>query len=80
MPEVEFTIDTATGEFQMHVQGVAGPACDDVAKLVKDLAGEPGREDVTAEYEPGREEATAEYHLRPRVHSRTDTHIRSKRG
>jgi len=43
MPEVEFTIDTATGEFQMHVQGVAGPACDDVAKLVKDLAGEPGR-------------------------------------
>jgi len=53
----------------MHVHGVAGPACDDVAKLVKDLAGEPGRE-----------EATAEYHLRPRVHSRTDTHIRSKRG
>ncbi len=69
MPEVEFTIDTATGEFQMHVQGVAGPACDDVANLVKDLAGEPGRE-----------EATAEYHLRPRVHSRTDTHIRSKHG
>ncbi len=69
MPEVEFTIDTATGEFQMHVQGVAGPACDDVAKLVKDLAGEPGRE-----------EATAEYHLRTRVHSRTDTHIRSKHG
>ena len=68
MPEVEFTIDTATGEFQMHVQGVAGPACDDVAKLVKDLAGEPGRE-----------EATAEYHL-ARVHSRSDTHIRSKRG
>ena len=61
MPEVEFTIDTATGEFQMHVQGVA--------KLVKDLAGKPGHE-----------EATAEYHLRPRVHSRSDTHIRSKHG
>jgi hypothetical protein len=50
MPEVEFTIDTATGELQMHVQGVAGPACDDVARLVKDLAGEPGREEATAEY------------------------------
>ena len=25
MPEVEFTIDTATGELQMHVQGVADP-------------------------------------------------------
>ena len=69
MPEVEFTIDTATGEFQMHVQGVAGPACDDVARLVKDLAGEPGREYVTAEYR-----------LRPRVQSRSDTHIRSKHG
>jgi len=69
MPDVEFTIDTATGELQMHVHGVAGPACDDVAKLVKDLAAERGRE-----------AATAEYHLRPRVHSRTDTHIRSKPG
>ena len=69
MPDVEFTIDTATGELQMHVHGVAGPACDAVAKLVKDLAGEPGHE-----------EATAEYRLRPRVHSRTDTHIRSKHG
>jgi hypothetical protein len=69
MPEVEFTINTTTGELQMHVQGVAGPACDDVAKLVKDLAGEPAHE-----------EATAEYHLRPRVHNRTDTHIRSKHG
>ena len=62
MPEIEFTIDTATGELQMHVQGIAGPACDDVARLVKELAGEPSRE-----------EATAEYHLRPRVHSRGRT-------
>jgi hypothetical protein len=69
MPEVEFTIDTATGELQVHVHGVAGPACDDVAKLVKDLAGEPGRE-----------EATAEYHLQHRVHNRTDTHIRATHG
>jgi hypothetical protein len=68
MPEVEFTIDTSTGELHMHVRDVAGPACDDVARLVKQLAGEPGRE-----------EATAEYHLRPRVHSRTEARVQPKR-
>ena len=25
MPEIDFTIDTATGELQMHVRGIAGP-------------------------------------------------------
>ena len=29
MPEIEFTIDTTTGELQMHVRGIAGPACDE---------------------------------------------------
>ena len=67
MPEVQFTIDTATGEFQMHVQGVAGPACDDVARLVKELAGDPGTE-----------EATTEYHLRASVHARSESRIQSK--
>ena len=56
MPEIEFTIDAATGELRVRVKGIAGPACDDVAKLARDLLGAPGRE-----------EATAEYHLRPRV-------------
>ena len=69
MPEAEFTIDTATGEFQAHVQGIAGPACDDVARLVKQLAGEPSRE-----------EATAEYRLRPRVHPRTEARVQPKRN
>ena len=68
MPEVEFIIDTTTGEFQVHVQGIAGPACDDVARLLKELAGDPGREEVTAEY-----------HLRSRVHGRIDTRIKSRR-
>ncbi len=67
MPEVEFIIDTTTGEFQVHVQGIAGPACDDVA-LLKELAGNPGREEVTAEY-----------HLRSRVHRRIDTRIKPRR-
>ena len=56
MPEVQFTIDAQTGQLEMHVQGIAGPACDDVAKLTRELVGAPGRE-----------EETAEYHLRPQV-------------
>ena len=50
MPEIAFTIDPTTGKLEMHVQGVAGPACDDVARLVKELAGPPAREEKTAEY------------------------------
>ena len=50
MPEVEFTIDSETGELSMHVKGVVGPACDDVAKVAKELLGEPIREERTAEY------------------------------
>jgi hypothetical protein len=68
VPELEFTLDTASGELQLQVRGIAGPACDDIARLVKDLAGDPGREEVTADY-----------HLRPRVHGRADAHVRSKR-
>ncbi len=56
MPEIEFTIDAATGELQLHVKGVAGPACDDVAKLAKELLGAPAEE-----------RATPEYYVRPRV-------------
>ncbi len=69
MPEIEFTIDTASGEFQLHVHGIAGPACDDVARLVRELAGEPGRED-----------ATAEFYLRPTVKQRVERRITSKRN
>lgn len=50
MPEIEFTIDPATGELRLHVKGVAGPACDDVAKLAKELLGEAGHEQKTSEY------------------------------
>ena len=65
MPEIEFTIDPATGELELHVTGIAGPACDDVAKLAKELLGEPGHE-----------QKTAEYYLRPQVRPR----IRPKGG
>lgn len=56
MREIEFTIDPATGELTLYVRGVAGPACDDVAKLAKELLGAPACE-----------EETAEYRLRPQV-------------
>jgi hypothetical protein len=57
MPEIHFTIDPRTGQLKLEVKGVAGPACDDVARLARELLGEPGHE-----------AATAEYFLRPRVH------------
>jgi hypothetical protein len=69
VPELEFSLDTATGELSLHIQGVAGPACDDVARLVKELAGEPARE-----------EATAEYRLRPRARAHTETRVRPRRS
>jgi hypothetical protein len=50
MPEIEFTIDPATGKLDMHVKGIAGPACDDVAKLARDLLGQPVTERKTGEY------------------------------
>ncbi|MCC6178380.1 MAG: DUF2997 domain-containing protein [Chloroflexi bacterium] len=50
MPEIEFTIDEATGDLTMHVKGVAGPACEDVAKLARELLGNPGSERNTAEF------------------------------
>jgi hypothetical protein len=71
MPDIEFTLDTSSGEFRMHIQGIAGPSCDDIANLVKDLAGTPAVEELTAEY-----------HLRPRVRSATRSQIqpRSRRA
>lgn len=50
MPEIEFTLDSTTGELTLHVKGAVGPTCDEVAKLAKELLGEPGQELNTAEY------------------------------
>ena len=33
MPEVEFTVEPVTRKLEMHVKGIAGPACEDVARL-----------------------------------------------
>jgi hypothetical protein len=50
MPEVHFAIDRETGELSITVRGIAGPACDDVAKLAREFLGEPSRDERTAEY------------------------------
>ena len=50
MREIEFIIDPATGALTLHVKGVAGPACDDIARLAKELLGTPALEEETAEY------------------------------
>ena len=65
MPEIEFAIDPATGKLELHVKGVAGPACEDVARLAQELLGGPAVE-----------RNTPEYYLRPRVQPR----VRPTRG
>ena len=50
MPEVEFSINTETGEMQMHIEGIQGASCTDVAKLAKELLGAPAREENTPEF------------------------------
>ena len=50
MPEINFTIDAQTGEMEMKVEGVQGPQCADVAKIVTELTGAPQQEENTKEY------------------------------
>ncbi|HZU12135.1 MAG TPA: DUF2997 domain-containing protein [Chloroflexota bacterium] len=59
MREIEFTIDPATGELTIHVKGIAGSDCADVAKLASELLGTP-----THDWN------TPEYYLRPQVRRR----------
>jgi hypothetical protein len=65
MAEIEFTIDPATGKLELHVRGVAGPGCEDVAKLAEELLGQPAVD-----------RNTPEFYLRPRVQPR----VQPKRG
>lgn len=65
MLEIEFSIDTATGELTMQVKVIAGPDCDDIATQVKELLGKPAHE-----------WRTPEYYLRPHIQSQ----IRPRRG
>jgi Protein of unknown function (DUF2997) len=59
MREIEFTIDPTTGELTIHVKGIAGGGCTEIAELASELLG-------TSE----REWNTPEYYLRPQVRRR----------
>lgn len=50
MREIEFTIDPTTGELTIHVKGIAGPGCTEIAKLASELLGTPEHEWNTPEY------------------------------
>jgi hypothetical protein len=61
--EIEFSIDAETGELTTHIRGIAGPACEDVAKLVEEYVGQPTSEARTAEY-------AARTRIQPKVRGR----------
>ena len=59
MPEIEFKIDTETGEMEMKVAGITGASCADVARMAEELLGAPAHS-----------ENTREFHLRPETQTR----------
>jgi hypothetical protein len=50
MAEIEFTLDPATGRLEVHVRGIRGPGCADVARFVEELLGAPQVDRPTPEY------------------------------
>ncbi len=50
MPEIEFLIDTETGECQTEIKGIAGAACEKTAQQLKKLLGSPTVDKKTKEY------------------------------
>jgi len=50
MPEIEFTLDPTTGKLDVHVKGMRGPTCSDVAKLVEEFLGKPVLDRNTADF------------------------------
>lgn len=50
MPEIEFKIDTETGECQTEIKGIQGAACERAAQQLKQLLGAPTVDKKTKEY------------------------------
>lgn len=50
MSEIEFKIDTETGECQTEIKGVQGAACEKTAQQLKQLLGDPTVDQKTKEY------------------------------
>jgi hypothetical protein len=50
MPEIEFTIDTETGNCETKINGIQGPACEQTASRLKQILGTPTTDRKTADY------------------------------
>lgn len=50
MAEIEFNIDTQTGNYETRFNGVEGPACEKAAQQLKQVLGTPSRDRKTREY------------------------------
>ncbi len=50
MPEIEFKIDTETGECQTEIKGIQGAACEKTAQQLKQLLGDPTVDRKTKDY------------------------------
>jgi hypothetical protein len=50
MPQVTFTTDLASGRSETHIEGIAGPGCDQADAVLKALKGTPSEERRTREY------------------------------
>ena len=50
MAEIEFTIDTETGDCETKINGIQGPACEKTAQQLKQVLGTPTTDRKTPEY------------------------------
>jgi hypothetical protein len=50
MPEIEFTINTETGGCETEIKGIQGPACENAARHLKQILGNPSTDRKTKEY------------------------------
>jgi hypothetical protein len=50
MPEIEIEINAETGEMETKINGIAGPACEKTAEVIKQVFGKPARDEKTREY------------------------------
>jgi len=50
MPTVTFESDARTGQMTVDINGIVGPACDNILKLIEELTGAPGTIEQKPEY------------------------------
>ncbi|MBX3283298.1 MAG: DUF2997 domain-containing protein [Acidobacteria bacterium] len=55
MAEIEFSIDTETGNCETEINGIQGPNCEQTARLLKQVLGTPTTD-----------RRTLEFHVRPK--------------